>query len=604
MIHSSTARFEDRVLTLKGCFEAKRMLDAWTKYVLPGFRSQPILDLHDYYDFHKNRKEKIEVIIRQVIGGTYRPKPPIIVRLEKKHGVSRHLPIPSPEDAVILQTLSDYLSPYIEKSQPSKRAFYSRAHGFISEENIDESFPYAWWQLWPEFQKRIYKFTSQFNYVVVTDVSNYYDNIQFKHLRHNLASAGQFDEPVLDLLFYLLESFLWRPDYLPITGVGLPQLNFDAPRLLAHSFLFDIDKYLHNKTKGNFVRWMDDIDFGVDSIQEAKVILKELDEILLVKGLRLNMGKTKILSSAEAKDYFLPDENRWINVMSNRIDYMLSIGKPINIEVKKVRNRFRKFLRKPHVGRWSKVYCRYFTLAHQINDDFLDKYVPGLLDHNPEMRDNIFKYYSVMGYSKQRLKCLMDFYEGSHCVDECTVFAVVKVLIAWKVKCGSSTRKSIVDLANRTLSISKTHFVAGLWLLAKYGLVTDIYIAINSNVDLWKYSGFIARQVASIIPRIRNIKAEYDLIVKSIYRAGQLDALNILYHHDSMRDKVPSTLAEMSYFMHGSAANPMYPLQKVIMIENILSNNAHDITKRRMFQAKVLTRIVDPVYIEIIKSAV
>ncbi|HZG42978.1 MAG TPA: hypothetical protein VEY93_08460, partial [Longimicrobium sp.] len=105
-------------------------------------------------------------------------------------------------------------------------------------EDIDASFSYPWWELWPQFQSRIWSFSDQFPYTVVTDVATYYDTIPLGSLRHAIASLGRFRQDVMDLLFYMLEAFIWRPEYIPVTGVGLPQLNFDAPRLLAHAYLF------------------------------------------------------------------------------------------------------------------------------------------------------------------------------------------------------------------------------------------------------------------------------------------------------------------------------------------------------------------------------
>ena len=603
MISSNTGRFEDRSLTLKDCFQKSKMLKAW-RIVLDGLRVQPILDLHDYYDFHKAKEQKVEVISKQVIQGNYRPKHPIIVRLEKKHGIARHLPIPSPEDAVVLQTITDYLTPHVLKQQPSSKAFYSRKTStLVGEESIDDSFSYEWWRLWPEFQERIYQFTKTFNYVVVTDISNYYDGISFRRLRNTLSSIGQFDEALLDLLFYLLESFLWRPDYLPLTGVGLPQLNFDAPRLLAHGFLFDVDKFLNSKTKGEFVRWMDDIDFGVQDIHEAKEILKDLDQILLVKGLRLNMGKTKILSQQEAKDYFLPNENRWLSVMTKTILRLKAAKKSNKLEVTKIKRRFRLFLLKPQVGRWSKVYNRYFTLASHLENDFLQKNVPELLMHNPDTRPSIVKYYVSLGYSKVRMGNVLDFYNGPHCKDESTIFLVAKLLVSWEIKPGSQARKALIDLADKTLTKSKAHFVASLWLLTKYGLVTDLFNAISKNVEIWKYSSFIARQVAAILPRIHNIKTEYLHIEKIIHQSGQLDALNVLYHHSILRSSIPIK-GDILYFTHGTGHIDAFPLPKIIMIENILTNNVLDLAQRLDFKTKILARLTDPIYTQIIDKSV
>lgn len=604
MINSNTARFDDRALTLKGCFQSANMLKAWDKSVLPGLRTQNILDLHDYYDFNRNKIAKIEVIIKQVTSGNYRPKAPIVTRLEKKHGIARHLPIPSPEDALVLQTISDYLSVSVSKYQPSDRAYFTRSHGFTREENVDESFPYSWSELWPAFQKRIYSFTSTFKYVVVTDITNYYDNISLDKLRNMLSGMGHFDEALFDLLFYVLESFLWRPDYAPLSGIGLPQLNFDAPRLLAHCFLFDVDKFLHKKTSGNFVRWMDDIDFGVNSTQEAKSILKELDEILLAKGLRLNMGKTKILSSEQAKDYFLPDENRWINVMTRRIDAFRIAKKPITGEKTKIKHRFRKFLAKPQVGRWAKVYARFFTLSQLIGDNFLEKYTPQLLISDPSIRESIFRFYLALGYSKKRLDSLVAFYKCEDCNDEYTIFALIKVFIGWQIRIGSKARGELVKLANDTLHISKANFVSALWILAKYGTVVDLYNAVIGHKDKWVYSSFVSRQVASILPRIRNVKTAYVLVRTIIMESGHLDALSIIYHNDSLRTAVPAASREIYYFVNGLTENSKFLLQKIIMIENILTNSKLDHAKRIAFKVKVLTKIKDPIYYEIVDSSV
>jgi hypothetical protein len=331
-------------------------------------RKQSLLDLHDYYDFHRNQDRLIEAIKTKIIQGNYKPKPPQIIRLEKKYGVCRHIQIPSPEDALVLQTIVEILSPLIKKAQPSDRAFYSRSHHQQpkKESDIDESFPYAWWELWPAFQKIIYDFTSTFDYIVVTDIANYFDNVSLACLRNVISGYGHFEECLLDFLFFILEAFVWRPDYLPLNGYGLPQVNFDAPRLLGFAFLFEIDKFLDKKTSGNFVRWMDDIDFGVNDIEQAKEILRGLDEILLTRGLRLNMEKTKILSSQDAKNYFLPDENRYLTIIIKRINRLIESENTIDNEKRKLRSRFRKFLKKDKFGRWEKVYARYFSIASKV----------------------------------------------------------------------------------------------------------------------------------------------------------------------------------------------------------------------------------------------
>ena len=127
-----TSRLKVREISLEDCFSIPRMEKAWQKFVYAGLRSQEFLDLHDYYDFHKNRKIRIREIRGLVTSGRYKPKPPLFVRLEKSKGLCRLVAIPSPEDALVLQTLVETISPELLSAQPSKNAFYSRSHGNCS----------------------------------------------------------------------------------------------------------------------------------------------------------------------------------------------------------------------------------------------------------------------------------------------------------------------------------------------------------------------------------------------------------------------------------------------------------------------------------------
>ena len=595
----NTPRLEERVYTLKTCFTSSLMNRVWQAYVKIGLRSQGLLDLHDYYDFHRNREALIEIIKNQILDGNYRPKPPHIIRAEKKYGLCRHLQIPTPEDAIVLQALVETLAPIIKANQPTERAYYSRSHSaFIGEESIDGSFPYPWFKLWPEFQKRIYKFTSTFKYLVVTDIANYFDNISFDRLRNVISSYGKFDEVLLDFLFYMLESFVWRPDYLPISGVGLPQVNFDAPRLLGHAFLFEIDRYLNIETDGNFVRWMDDIDFGVNDLKKAKKILKGLDELLLTRGLRLNMGKTKILSSSEAKEYFLPDENRYISIMTERIKRKIASGAAIDLEKKLIRKRFKRFLKRPNVGRWEKVYNRYFTIAGNMKDRYLEKYVPELLLNYPAMRGSIFRYYTKLGYNLTRFNHLKEFIESDHCLDDTSFFSVAKVIVDWKIPPGSKIRDEIVDIAINTVKGTPAKLVASIWLLAKYASSYDLAKYIGKHTSVWKYSTFLSRQVAATTPKIRKMESQFKLLKKTLSEAGQLDALRVIRHFDELRKMQPLKSPEKLYLMHGKGKVKTYPLFKYLILLDLLSCTEVEPNIRRELRNEVLPRIPDPLYLK------
>jgi hypothetical protein len=231
------------------------MKAAWVRYTRPGLRSQAVLDIHDYLDFHLNVNTLVGEIRRQIVEGNYTPRSCQVFTVEKKLGVCRHVQLPGPADALVLQTIVESIQTVIRDAQPTSKAYYSRSHRSPTrEEEINESFPYHWSELWPAFQRRVFEFTSAFPFVVVTDISNYFDGISLIQLRRVLSGLGRIEEVFLDFLFYMIEAFTWRPDYLPQSGTGLPQIQFDAPRILAHGFLFEVDRFLDWRLRCGYSR--------------------------------------------------------------------------------------------------------------------------------------------------------------------------------------------------------------------------------------------------------------------------------------------------------------------------------------------------------------
>ncbi|NJN32347.1 MAG: RNA-directed DNA polymerase, partial [Synechococcales cyanobacterium RM1_1_8] len=427
----NTDRFREREDQLAQALEVNAVEALWQRYVRNNLRKQPIKDLHDYYDFHLNRRERISITVTSILNGVYQPRQALRLRSEKQNGIARQLVILCPEDALILEALCEHLSSTIRECQPSQNAFYSRnLPQPRSIRDIDETFGYAWWELWPEFQDRILNFAQNHAFLAITDVANYYDSIDFVQLRNYIASLGHFSEVYLDFLFFTIERFVWRPDYLPYPGRGLPQIQLDAPRLLAHAFLFEIDRCLVQNTNDQFVRWMDDVDFGCDSKEQAKSILQNIDDLLLSRGLHLNSSKTKILSGEEACNHFQLSENRFLNVFSNRLTRLLETNRFSRIqERKRLRRKFRAFISKDLAGQWGKVVKRYFTLFGKLEDPYLEGLSIEYLHEIPSLRSNIFKYFIQIGWTETREQILIEFIQET--VDDDSFFGAIDVLLAW-----------------------------------------------------------------------------------------------------------------------------------------------------------------------------
>ena len=263
---TTTARFEmQRRRELRALFTKTKLVDIWRSLVRQQLRTLEIRDLHDYYDFNFSIEARVQEIIEKVEAGSYRAESPLIYRMEKQMGVCRHLMVPSASDALVFQVLTDALYDKLIKKQPSQKAYYSRdRHTLKLPHDTKDAGSYPWFVLWPKFQEKIWGFSKSFDYLVITDLPNYYDNIGLRELRHVVSALADTNEVYLDLLFSLIEDLSWSPDYLPTSHKGLPTINIEAPKLLAHALLFEIDDVLKRRTSDNFVRWMDDINFGTN----------------------------------------------------------------------------------------------------------------------------------------------------------------------------------------------------------------------------------------------------------------------------------------------------------------------------------------------------
>lgn len=282
-------------------------------------RRQPIPDPLENLDFHIRIDAICTTIEAEVLSAAYIPATPIRFLSEKSKGLRRHLVIPSVKDALVLQTLSDALWAEIRAKAPTKKAFYAPGDHQFSKVVKGHSSEYGSLNAWLSFQQTIFGFATSKKFIVVTDIANYYDTISYDHLRNILADLSLAREHALDLLIYTLSCMLWQPDYMPRVPVGLPQANLDAPRLLAHSFLFEIDELLLQRTTIDFARYMDNIDVGVNSLAEGRTVLRDLDLALQTRQIRLNSGKTRILSEAEARRHFKIRENSLIDKLADNI---------------------------------------------------------------------------------------------------------------------------------------------------------------------------------------------------------------------------------------------------------------------------------------------
>jgi len=593
-----TARFGVlREQALKSLFTTKNLSSVWTTVVKTQMRNLDIDDLHDYYDFTSSIKEKAKEIRNQILKSQYKASSPLVYKIEKKYGICRHLMIPTPSDALVFQTITEYLAPLVQKKQPTKQAYYSRDKHTLKLPHQYRVGGYPWFILWPKFQKDIWKFTNDCPYLVVTDVTNFFDNIGLRELRHIVSACVEVDEVILDLLFNVIEQLAWAPDYLPSSLKGLPTINTEAFRLLPHIMLFEVDEVLDNYSHGNFVRWMDDINIGVKSKEEAYTLLGNVNDVLKSRGLALNLSKTEIYTSDQAKTHFMFDENTYLDAMDK--------VKPsdANFQQKKTEfvKRFRSHLFKSNLKNWDKVTKRYFTIAGKFKIVALRKYTHDIFLNNPSVRKNILSYFYSIGFSEDTAKIIIDLLHDVKRYDDVTLYDFCRLITDIQVptsKFGKDFIKS-VDQVLRNPS-SEFDLYCYVWFLAKYGEPYRLMNLIEKTKEQWRNEQFLARQIVSVLPRLIQFNEEMIMrLLNEQMSMGPRDASSVAtnIHLFLQLETLSNPNRYLFQYLFPPNIQRPYPLPKYLILTAVLSSKVLLPAEKKRAIEKTKLYITDTWYI-------
>lgn len=582
---------------LKSILNTKTMIKVWRKEVRQKMREQGVKDMYDYYDFNYNIERNSEVLYNLVINGEYRPSTPLIYSLEKKYGVSRHMVIPSPSDSLLLQILSNKMSPHIFGNRPSQNAYFSRDRSSVTKSWKTDTSYGIWIYQWIKMQKKIYHFQKIFKYIVVTDIADYYDNIDFTLLRQNLLRLIAEPEVLVNLTMKIVEYLSWRPYYSHNSGRILPTANLDSIRLLAFSNLFHIDGILDSETDSNFVRWMDDIAFGVNDKEEGKRILSLISDKLKINGFSLNLSKTNILSSQVAIKEFMFKENEEIDNLKKTI----SKGRVSKTVTNKAKKMWSSIISNQNRKNWDKAAKRIIELFSDLGykgflNELSDYYI-----ECPVLRDSIIRYLEKMGYSKNSSSTILQIITKMETRDDIALFQIIHLLTDWKISIGKVSYKFLRDVdiflkKHFRLRESPYDFYCYLWFKSKYSGPKDLVKFIKDTSYIWNKYSFLRRQVISVLPRLYRYQKNW---VRNLLRqeknGGDINtasvALQIEYFTEI--DKMDNKL---KFYIFPDKVPKIYPLPKFLVLCSVL--NSSSLKYRANLPLKIRDQISDPHYLK------
>ncbi len=471
---------------------------------------------------------------------------------------------------LVLQCLSDAFNEQIKAKEPTKKAFYEPKDHSFSKAGGDG---YGTFHAWLNFQKEILKFSETRPYLVVTDVANYYDSISYVHLRNVIAGTVGGEECILDMLIFVLSGLLWQPDYMPRMEIGLPQINIDAPRALAHCFLYELDAYLE-KENPDFARFMDDIDIGVESIADAKAILRNVDLLLQTRQVRLNSGKTKILSQSEAHRHFRVDENIQLDILKSKIERELANGNDAAGEKKELRRLFSNGLKKASFddGNGEKILKRIVNLAALANVALPVDELYFILRRWPGSQSAVLSYISRTKCNAKHIQMLTAFLKSGIVVDDVTQINIANHALEIRIH----SLAIAPEFENLWTSISdRTYFglYARIWLASKYISTAELWDFLRHHRSRWEADLALGRLVGGTASRFWK-STEQDKFQALISTSKNEGALQTSEFHASLRSDVNAVYDTSKFFKSPNTSKPNHITHsKFLCLLSVLSNS-------------------------------
>ena len=246
------------------------------------------IDGVDFEEFERNKKNNLYKLWNRMVSGSYFPKAIRGVEIPKKNGKTRLLGIPTIEDRIAQMVVR---MNFERKVEP---IFSDKSYGYRPNRSAMDAVGIT--------RERCFKMA----WVLEFDIVGLFDNIDHELL---MKAVEKHTESKWEILY--IKRFLTAPIQMPDgtlkeRSAGTPQGSVISP-VLANLFMhYAFDKWIEKNYTNPWVRYADDGLIHCNSEQEAKLILKTLNDRMKECKLEIHPGKTKIVyckSSNNQREY-------------------------------------------------------------------------------------------------------------------------------------------------------------------------------------------------------------------------------------------------------------------------------------------------------------
>lgn len=288
--------------------------DLVLKHLRQDMRDDWYYDCLQFDDLFKNKRSTQNIIlsILNEWNGAYSGNKSVVRNIPKKGYGERYGLETDFFDRFMYQAICSFLIPYYDKLLSHRVLSYryqpnTKNDKYLFKNKIGR---------WLTFEGVTLTFARSSKFLLVTDLSNFFESVSRKQLVQVLNQAiPDIDATgpeklqirnAVNTLDSLLTQWTFSGDH------GLPQ-NRDASSFLSNMLLLSVDKKMVEKGYDYF-RYVDDIRIIADSEPHARRALQDLIRQLRTVGMNINTGKTEILAPDASPDkiaeYFPSQDSR------------------------------------------------------------------------------------------------------------------------------------------------------------------------------------------------------------------------------------------------------------------------------------------------------
>ena len=322
----------------------------------------------------RNLDDFIGQLSRDLKRGQYSPRRGIVLRFAKNLGISRPVCVLQPRDALVYRALVGLAEQELLRGVPAWVAFRRSDKAPLAGDEDDDSESVDWFERWLRHEGMLPNLLGRhdINYVVQSDVSNFFPSVRLDVVREHLSNNTSLDRTLVRLCCQIIAAVHPRVDYADDSFLGLPQEANNSSRVIAQAILKPVDdEFADMGRDGRYSRFMDDVLWGVESEEEAHHVLASFQARLEEVGLYPNGSKTRVRPKAEFLAAYMVESNATLEAIDRQAESLFDRGRvrespPSELvdELLEASAFHRTHLDRP--DRWGRVTRRIYTLQRRL----------------------------------------------------------------------------------------------------------------------------------------------------------------------------------------------------------------------------------------------